>query len=140
MTLAHALPAAAPDRFWRNPGTWMAAIAAGLMFLNTARALTDPVGFSAYLGLPLAEGASAGFVQVYALRALFLGLFAGALLLTRQRRALSLFALVAVVMPVGDALLTAQAGAPPGTVARHGAIALFLLATGLLLRRGAGRG
>ena len=121
------------DRYWRSPGVWMAALAAALMFVNAGRAMADPAGFAAYLGLPLAG--DPGFVHVYAVRALFLGLLATALVLRRQRDALALFAAIAVVMPVGDAILTGLAGAPPATVGRHAAIAVFLAVTALVLRR-----
>jgi hypothetical protein len=53
----------------------------------------------------------------------------------RQRRALVALAACAVVMPVGDALLAAQAGAGPAIVLRHAAIAVYLIATALLLLR-----
>lgn len=122
--------------FWRAAGPWMAAAGAALMFFNTARAFADPGGFARYLGMPLADLADAGLVNVYALRALFVGVLVILLLAAREGRALALLAFAAVVMPVGDAVLTFQAGAPAATVARHIGIALFLLATGILLWRG----
>lgn len=122
-------------KFWRNPGVWMAAAGGLLMAVNAARAFADPVAFSNYLGLPIVGPEQAGFVQVYAVRAAFLGLAISLLLFTRERRALGLFALAAVIMPVGDALLTWAAHAPTGTVGRHIAITLFLLVTALLLLR-----
>jgi heme A synthase len=103
------------------------------MLVNTVRAFGDPVGFAAYMGLPLSDPANHAFVQVYALRALFLGLCVLALLFRRDTRALAVFALVAVVMPVGDAMLTAANGAPIAIVARHGASAIVLAVTASLL-------
>lgn len=123
-------------RWWRSVGPWMAAAGAALMFVNAARAFADPTAFAAYLGLPLAAAADVGLVHVYSLRALFIGLLVAGLLATRQRSALVLLAGAAVVMPVGDALLTASAGAPTSTIVRHLLIAAFLLATALVLRRG----
>lgn len=124
-----------PRGFWRAPGPWMVAIGATLMFVNVARATTNPVDFATYLGLPLSSPADAGLVYIYALRALFIGILAAALLVRQNKQALALFALAAVVMPIGDAWLASSAGAPVGTIARHIGIAVFLLAAGLLLRR-----
>lgn len=127
-------------RYWRSAGVWMAALGGLLMLVNAARAFADPDGFARYLGLPLAARGDAGLVHVYGLRALFIGLLVGALLLLRERGALWIVAAIAIVMPVGDALLTAQAGAPVSTIGRHIAIAIFLGVTALLLRRDAQRG
>jgi Domain of unknown function (DUF4267) len=121
--------------YWRRPAILMVLLAAGLMFVNAARAFADPIGFAIYLGLPIAEPSASGFVLVYGVRALFIGALAAALLVTRQVRALTWFAATATIMPVGDAILTAQAGAPGGTIGRHIAIAVFLLLTAWLLSR-----
>jgi hypothetical protein len=127
------------DMFWRSPGPWMVAAGAALMLANALRAFISPEQFAAYLGLPLVNAADTGLVHVYALRALFIGVLAAALLLARQSRALSLFAVAAVVMPVGDAWLTFQARAPAATIGRHIGIALFLLTAAALLRRDTNR-
>lgn len=122
-------------RYWRRPAILMVLLAAGLMFVNAARAFADPVGFATYLGLPIEAPSAAGFVLVYAIRALFIGVLAAALVMTRQIRALAWFAASATIMPVGDAVLTAQASAPGATIGRHVAIAAFLLITASLLSR-----
>lgn len=127
------------QNYWRSAGVLMAGAGALLMLVNAARAFANPTSFSAYLGLPLVDGADAGLVHVYGLRALFIGLLVAVLLMLRQRTALWIVAAVAVVMPVGDAMLTWSAGAPTATVGRHIGIAVFLLATALLLRRDAVR-
>ena len=119
--------------FWTRPSTWLVVLLGGYMFLNTARAFLDPAGFATYMGLPLTDPANHGFVQVYALRAAFLGLCAFGLLWLRDIRALAVFALMAVVMPVGDAILTASNHASPLIVARHGASAILLAVTAWLL-------
>lgn len=121
--------------FWRSPGSWMVAAGAVLMFVNAARAFASPEAFAGYLGLPLVSAADAGLVYVYGLRALFIGLLAAVLLGARAPRALSLLALTAIVMPVGDAWLTFQAGASAATVGRHIGIAVFLATAGVLLLR-----
>ena len=120
---------------FRFVGVWMAALIALFMILNFARALLQPVGFSAYVGLPVADASQAGFVQLYAFRALFLGVFTGFLIWRGSAEPLKWFALIAVVMPLGDALLTFQSGAAPMIIARHLGIAIFLVVTALMLRR-----
>jgi len=55
-------------------GFWLAIVMALLMFVNFARSLLDPTGFSAYMGLPIKEMTDLAWVQVYGLRALFIGL------------------------------------------------------------------
>ena len=118
---------------WLKPSTWLVLLLGLYMLVNTARVAIDPIGFAAYMGLPLADARDTAFVFVYALRAAFLGLFALALLWHGDARALALFATVALVMPIGDAALTALHGAPPLTVARHAATAILLAITATLL-------
>jgi hypothetical protein len=48
-------------------------------------------------------------------------------------------ALAALIMPVGDAVLTQQAEAPLAIVARHGLIAVYVLVAFIFLRRAAAR-
>jgi uncharacterized membrane protein len=124
---------------WVRPSTWLVALMGIYMLVNTVRAFADPAGFATAMGLPLTDPSNYAFVQVYALRALFLGTCAIALLWSGQTRALSIFALVAVLMPIGDALLTASNGAPVFTVARHAATAIVLAITAALLARHAAR-
>jgi Domain of unknown function (DUF4267) len=119
----------------RSAGYWMVTIMALLMFVNFGRALFDPVGFAAYVGLPISGDDQAGFVRLYAFRALFLGLFTAFSVWRSETRTLMLFALIAVVMPIGDAILTAEAGAGLTTVGRHVGIAVFLLVTAFALNR-----
>ena len=128
--MASAAPASG---YWLRVSTALIALMGVYMLVNTVRAFADPAGFAAYMGLPLTDPANHAFVQVYALRALFLGLCALALLFRRDTRALAVFALVAIVMPVGDALLTASYGAPITTIARHAATAIVLAVTAFLL-------
>jgi hypothetical protein len=120
---------------WRTAGVVLASIIAALQAFNAYRAFTDPAGFANYLGLPLADPRDAALIAVYGLRALFIAALVALLLVFRQWRALFLTAIAAVVMPVGDALLTHAAAAPVATVARHGAIALYLVVTAFVLSR-----
>lgn len=126
-----------PALLWKSVGVWMAAIVGAMQLVNALRAFADPGGFANYLGLPLVSNADAGLIQLYGLRALFLGLFVLCLLYTRQLRALAWMAALAVVMPVGDVWLVHQAGAPAATVLRHVLIGVFLLLTAVLLFRDA---
>lgn len=125
--------------FWRSAGVIMTALGGTLMLVNAVRAGLNPDAFATYLGLPLQDAADAGLVQIYALRALFIGVLVFALLAMRQRAALAALAFAAILMPLGDAWLAAGAGAPGGTVARHIGIALFLFVAAVLLRRDAAR-
>jgi len=74
-------------------------------------------------------------VYVYAIRSFFLGVFGFALLLSRSYKTLTLYALVAVLMPIGDALLVAVKGGAVEVIARHILTAVFLLLTSFFLYR-----
>ena len=106
-----------------------------MMAVNYWRAYSDPVGFAAYFGAAGAADANPAFVIVYSSRALFLTVVTAVLIATYQVRALKYFALVAVIMPVLDAVQVAQAGGPSAIVARHITIAAYLVATGHFLHR-----
>lgn len=120
---------------WRSVGVWMTVILIGYILFNAVRATANPVDFAGSFGLPLGITDSSAFVLVYAIRSLFLGLFGLGLLLRRDFKGLALYALVAVVMPLGDAALVALEGAPTATVIRHLLIAAFLILTWFFLRR-----
>lgn len=124
---------------WRSVGIWMAALLAVSMAINTYRAFADPAGFATYLGLPLTDPRDIGMVHIYGLRAAFLGLFAAVLIARGDVETLKLFALAALVMPIGDALLTYNAGAPMATVVRHVGYVVFLALTAFFLHRWSNR-
>lgn len=119
----------------RSTGFWLALLMIVSQAANALRALLDPVGFSGYLGLPLAAGVDPAWVQVYGLRTTFIALLGGWLLATRQIRILSQVALLAVVMPLGDLWLVWQADGPADKLARHALLTLFVLAMWFFLRR-----
>jgi hypothetical protein len=119
----------------RAIGVWMSVILVIYILFNAVRAVVSPTDFAASYGTPLADPANDAFVLVYAIRALFLGVFGLVLLLRRDWRALALFALVGAIMPVGDAALVALKGGAAGTVIRHMLTAVFLVATWYLLQR-----
>jgi hypothetical protein len=120
---------------WLSLGAWLGVALAALMIVNTVRAFVEPASFAAYMGLPLGDANNAGFVEIYGLRAAFLGLFALVLLWRADMFALGAFAAVAVVMPLGDAYLAAHAGAPLAVVGRHLVSALVLLVMAYVTRR-----
>lgn len=125
----------APRSGWRSVGLWMSGLIAAMMLFNAWQASVDPVAFAARFGLAGAADANSGFVQVYASRALFLALATAVLLATRQWRGLMWFAIVAMVMPIADALQVASAGGPSAIVGRHIAITVYLAITAYLLHR-----
>lgn len=120
---------------WRAAGLWMAGLIAAMMLFNAWQAFADPAAFATRFGLAGAADADAGFVHVYASRALFLALVTATLLATRQWRGLMWFALVAMVMPIADAVQVASAGGPGSIVGRHVAITVYLALTAYLLHR-----
>lgn len=119
----------------RSPGFWLALLMIVSQAVNALYAAIDPVGFSAYLGLPLADGVDPSWVRIYGLRTTFIALLGAWLLNTRQIRTLSTVALLAVVMPLGDLWLVWQADGPATKLARHALLTVFVLATWFLLRR-----
>lgn len=124
---------------WRSPGIWMAAFIVAYILFNAVRATLNPVHFAVAFGIPLAGPEHDAFVLVYAIRALFLGLFGLALFVTRNYRVLGLFSLVAAVMPIGDAVLVASRGGGGAIVGRHVFIAVFLVLTWFLIERRLGK-
>lgn len=123
----------------RTAGFWLAVAIAALQGLNAVRTLIDPQGFASYMGLPADQLNALGWVQVYGLRAGFIALLTAVLLARSDFAALRWMALAGLVMPLGDAWLTASAGAAPSTVGRHLAIAVFLLVASHFLGRAAGK-
>jgi hypothetical protein len=119
----------------RTIGFWLAVALIAYIIFNAWRALSSPADFAAFFGTPLGDPAETSFVTVYAIRALFLGAFAFVLLVTRHFSALATFVLVGIIMPVGDALLVASAGAPAGVIFRHVVVALVLATAWFFLRR-----
>lgn len=119
---------------FKTIGFWIAALMAVLQALNAIRAFAAPVGFSEYMGLPLHNAMDVGFVYVYGLRAAFISLLVILFLAVRRFDALAWTAAAALLMPVGDALLAQNAGAPLVTVLRHAAIAVYVFIAFFALR------
>ena len=113
----------------RTTGFWLAAAVAVLQGVNAIRTVLDPTGFATYMGLPADQPSALSWVQVYGLRAGFIALLTAVLLARSEFAALRWMALAALLMPIGDAWLAADAGAGLPIVGRHLGIALFLLVT-----------
>jgi hypothetical protein len=124
---------------WQRPGLWLMVLLIGYVFWNVVRASRDPAAFAEYYGLPAVASGQEAFVYVYALRTLFIGLFALALLLRRNYGSLALFTLLGTLLPLGDALLVAQYGSGLNVVLRHLLVAVFLLVTAFFVQRMAKR-
>lgn len=124
-----------PRSFWRSAGAWMAVVLVVFQLFNVVRVFINPVDFAEYFGLPLSAPEAAGFVWVYAIRTLFIAVFGAALLWRRDQRTLALFALLALIAPIGDALLVLVNGAPTSILVRHILIAVFVAATWFMLSR-----
>lgn len=128
-----------PVAMLRTAGFWLALVMAVLQAVNAVRAFADPAGFADYIGLPLADASDVGFVHVYGLRTAFIAGLVLVFLALRRLDALVWMALVAVLMPVGDAVLASNAGAPTATIARHATIAVYVFVAFVFLRRAAAR-
>ena len=122
---------------WKTIGFWLAVPMAALQAVNGARALIDPAGFATHLGAPLEAVADASWVHVYASRTAFIAILVALFLARGNLVALTWTALAALLMPLGDALVAHNAGAPIATVARHLIIFLYVALTAVALHSGA---
>lgn len=121
-------------------GVALAIVMAAYMLFNAVQAWADPHTFSVRLGLPLTSEEGVGWVRVYALRAAFIALLLAGLTFGRQWRALFLFSLTALVMPLGDAWLTYDAGAAASIYGRHIVVSGVVLVSALMLAQAAKSG
>jgi hypothetical protein len=119
--------------FYTQPGFWLAALAGLLMYVNAIRTLINPVAFSKYMGLPVENAAGTAWVQVYGLRALFIGLLVTYFLVRLDAGSLQWLTAFAVCMALGDAALVRRAGGT--TTSRHLVIAAVLVAATVALHR-----
>ncbi len=126
-----------PFRAIRTTGFWLAGAIAALQGVNAVRTARDPESFASYMGLPVDQPGALEWVQVYGLRAAFIAVLMAVLLARSDFAALRWMALVALLMPLGDAWLAASAGAGAPIIGRHVAIAGFLLVTAVFLGRAA---
>lgn len=108
-----------------------------ILFMGFAfvQALLNPTSLAQSFGWTAADGTSA-YVQLYAIRALFLGVYALVLLVRRDLVALATFLFIAVLIPIGDTVLTVVKSGPLVAIIANFVTVLFVLATAFLLRRG----
>lgn len=124
-------------RSTRTIGYWLALVMAVLQGVNAARTALNPQGFASYMGLPVEHLESFTWVQVYGLRAGFIAILTAILLARADFAALRWTALAALIMPLGDAWLVSEVGAPMPIIARHLATAAFLVVAWHFLSRAA---
>lgn len=117
---------------WRIAGLALAAVMGVFQIINAVRVIADAAGFADYMGLPIGDGPDA-FVQVYALRSLFIGIMVLGLVAGARTGVLAWMAAVGILLPLGDMWLTSAGGAPAAVVARHGVIAAYLVVTAIVL-------
>jgi hypothetical protein len=119
----------------RSISIWATIALIAYLFFNVVQSLAAPMDFAARFGVPDPQPGAAPFVAVYGIRTLFIAVFGAVLLALREFRLVSTFLLLAVLMPIGDALLVALTGGAPAIVVRHVAIAIIVVVTGFFLRR-----
>lgn len=121
------------EQVWRSIGYWMAILMGLSQAANAVRAFVDPSGFASYMGLPLVDGSDPDFVYVYGLRTTFIAILVGIFAVMRNVSSLKWMGLAALVMPLGDVILTVQAGADTAIIIRHTVITAYVAATVLFL-------
>jgi hypothetical protein len=119
----------------RSIGFWMACAMAASQGVNALRAFLDPQGFASYMGVPSQAAALHGWVQIYGLRAAFIALIVSVFPMRKELLPLKRMAICALFLPLGDAWVAAQAGAPSAIIGRHLAIAVFLFFAVVMLAR-----
>lgn len=116
--------ATAIQPFYTFTGFWLSVVMGALMYVNALRTLTNPIGFSRYMGLPISDGSAVPWVRVYGLRALFIGLVVTFFLVRLDPGSLQWIAAMAIPLALGDAWLVKSTGGK--TTSRHLIIAAVL--------------
>jgi len=98
-------------------------------------AYLDPSVFSTIRGTELFSEQDADWVIIYGSRTLFMTLFLGYLLYSRNYKVLMWGALIGVVMPLTDAYLAYVAQAPLKVILKHVATIVYLLVSYIVLRK-----
>jgi hypothetical protein len=117
--------ATAIQPFYTFTGFWLSVVMGALMYVNALRTLTNPIGFSRYMGLPISDGGAVPWVRVYGLRALFIGLLVTYFLVRLDPGSLQWIAAMAIPLALGDAWLVKSTGGK--TTSRHLIIAAVLV-------------
>lgn len=97
-------------------------------------AFFDPVAFSELRGTELFSASDSDWIVIYASRTLFVALVVGFLLFKKQYKLLVWISLFGTVMPITDAWLAYQAGAPSVVVYKHVATVIYLIVTLVVLK------
>ncbi|WP_216825007.1 DUF4267 domain-containing protein [Agarilytica rhodophyticola] len=97
-------------------------------------AFFDPVAFSELRGTELFSASDSDWIVIYASRTLFVALVVGFLLFKKQYKLLVWISLFGTVMPITDAWLAYQAGAPSVVVYKHVATVIYLIVTLVALK------
>ncbi len=98
-------------------------------------AYIDPTTFSAVRGTELFSPQDADWAKIYGSRTIFIALFFGFLLYTRNYSILMWGALLGIVMPITDGILAYQAEAPFKVVFKHIATIAYLVVTFFVLKK-----
>jgi hypothetical protein len=98
-------------------------------------AYIDPTAFSNARGTELFSQMDADWINIYGSRTIFIALFFGFLLYTRNYSILMWGALFAIVMPITDGILAYQAEAPFKVVFKHIATIAYLVITFFVLKK-----
>ncbi|MEL6667208.1 MAG: DUF4267 domain-containing protein [Pseudomonadota bacterium] len=120
---------------WTKTAIGLVVVMVILQAVNVVRVVADPIGFSQYMGIGIDQNGDTSFVYVYGLRTAFIIVIACVLLFLRDFRMLSVVAVAALILPIGDAMLALRADASFAIVVRHFLIGLYLAATALVLGR-----
>ncbi len=121
----------------RKIGFWLVLIMALLQGFYAVKAFIDPISFATLRGTLLLEAGDADWVRIYASRTLFVALIVAALLYLEHYVILKWTALLALVMPLSDALLAYFADATNVVLIKHILTMVYLTVTFFVLHYGA---
>jgi len=120
----------------REPLAWASLLLAALFFCLAVLFVLAPAPAAAFFGLATNEPSALTFVRAVGLRDLALASYLAGLTLAGDRRSLTILLAATVVIPVGDMLLLALAGAgTPAHFLLHAASLLCFAALAWWARR-----
>lgn len=119
---------------FRSISFWLALlIAVGIIYIGI-NGIIHPAAAAAGYGMPLHDTNDFAFVRIKAVRDIVSGLLAIAFLLLKKRRELSVYILVATLIPIGDFLLVLLTGDHQILhLAIHSGTAIYMIIVGSLL-------
>jgi branched-subunit amino acid transport protein AzlD len=108
-------------------------IAVGIIYIGI-NGIVHPAAAAAGYGMPLHDASDFAFVRIKAVRDIVSGLVAIAFLLLKKRRELSVYILVATLIPIGDFLLVLFTGDHQiSHLAIHGGTVIYMIIVGAIL-------